>query len=208
MENLYPWYQVAWDLSIDDGMDPDTHSGFKNQIAEEISRDIQTGQIKCWNANGDPLRGGVPFEKLRICVPHLTTKEANEWLGRNGYLVRWTPSIDQKIPTTHTQSLSTATLANPEKLLIVFGRWGLKKTWFRELSSHKWLKNARRQEGQSHRGPNREPLFCPYAVMNGLLYEIRKPTMSENKGWDLLELNFKSAYDIYAGNDPRELTGD
>ena len=107
MENLYPWYQVAWDLSIDGGMDPDTHISFKNQIAEEINRDIQIGKIKCWNANGDPLRGGIPLAKQRISVPHLTTKETNEWLDRNGYLVQWAPSIEQKIPTTHTGKKTT-----------------------------------------------------------------------------------------------------
>lgn len=209
MESVYPWYQVAWDLSLDNGMDPKTAIDFKIKIAEEINRDIQTNKIRCWDASGEPVRGGVPFEKQRTCVPHLTTKEANHWLETNGYLIQWTPRQDSRTPESLANThIEKSELANPEQLLKVFGVWGLKESWFRELSSHQWLLKARKVKGQSHKGVNRQPLYCPYAVMYGLLYEVRKPKISEDKAWHLLEVNFKNVYDMHTGIDPRKLTGD
>lgn len=99
-------------------------------------------------------------------------------------------------------------LATRAQLLIAFEVWGLKESWFSELSSHTWLKAARRVKGRGQRGRVVEPLFCPLAVMNGLATSIRgRPRLRLEKGWDLLEQHFPSVSHANSVADPREQTG-
>ena len=90
------------------------------------------------------------------------------------------------------KSLDFDLLATRAQLLTAFEIWGLKPSWFNELNSHLWLKAARRFKGQGQRGHVVEPLFCPLAVMGGLVTSIRgrKTPMSPEKGWDILDHHF------------------
>jgi hypothetical protein len=54
MESLYPWHQVAWDISVDQGMtDFETCDGFIQQIANELCAHILNGKQSCWTKDGE-----------------------------------------------------------------------------------------------------------------------------------------------------------
>lgn len=96
-------------------------------------------------------------------------------------------------------------LATRDQLLDAFQSWGLQPAWFKDLRSHSWLKAARTCKGQGQRGHVVEPLFCPYAVMIGLVNHIRGRTrMSPEKGWEILERRFPLVYGAKAIADPRD----
>ena len=96
MEHVYPWQQLSNDIAFADALTEDSEL----QMATELSLAIQTGTVQCWKKNGDPIRGTVPFEKLRRLAPHLTVSEGDAWLKRNGYLHKWEPveSVMQPAP--------------------------------------------------------------------------------------------------------------
>ena len=99
-------------------------------------------------------------------------------------------------------------LATRAQLLSAFGNRGLKKAWFNELNSHSWLLAARRSKGQGQRGNVVEPLFCPLAVMNGLVTSIRGVSrMSADNGWSVLERHFPHVAHANSFADPRERSG-
>lgn len=100
-------------------------------------------------------------------------------------------------------------LATREQLLDAFEKWKLKPAWFDELDSHKWLLDARRIKGQGQRGNIVEPMFCPFAVMNGLIESVRKNTrLKPDTAWRVLEHKFPKVYAKHDGYDLRERTGD
>lgn len=98
-------------------------------------------------------------------------------------------------------------LATPDQLLKVFEAFGLKKEWFRDLSSHPWLLEARRIKGQAGRGHRRDPWFCPHAVMIGMTQKLRRRRMSVETGWRLLKTYFPQAHRLVEDRDPRESSG-
>lgn len=203
MENLYPWHQLAWDISIAQGMGADIEQGFKQQIATELNRDIQNGSILCWAESGDPFRGPVPLEMQRRSVPHITKKVGNEWLKNNQYLFTWEPvsSHDQGcvVPLINFDLLATK-----EALLDAFRQWGLNPDWFNDLNSRQWLLNARQVKGHGQRGNRTPPLFCPFKVMQGLTTKVRGiKRISPEKAWSVLEHKFPKVYANFSVHDPR-----
>ena len=63
--------------------------------------------------------------------------------------------------------LDVTVLATPDRLLSVFGQWGLKKNWFDSPRKQAWLWSARKQNGIGGNSPS-PPLYCPHEVMVGL----------------------------------------
>jgi len=105
--------------------------------------------------------------------------------------------------------LDYSVLATPAALLDAFKQWGLKVAWFDELDSHKWLLDARRQKGQGQRGHAITPMFCPYAVMCGLMGGVRKATrLNPVTAWRTLEHKFPKVHAAFESHDPRDRTGD
>lgn len=109
-------------------------------------------------------------------------------------------------PAAETQP-DWALLATRDALCRAFGAYGLKKVWFDDLNSRKWLRDSRKVIGQGQRSQAVEPLFCPFQVMNGLVNASRKSWLNETTGWRLLELHFSQVYQANAVADPREPTG-
>ncbi len=100
-------------------------------------------------------------------------------------------------------------LATPAELLDAFGKWGMKAAWFDDLNSRQWLLDARRKKGQGQRGHVIEPLFCPYAVMNGLIGKVRKANrLNADTAWRTLEHKFSKVYAAFESHDNRDRTGD
>lgn len=203
MENLYPWHQLAWDISVAQGMGEDIEQGFKQQIATELSRDIQNGSVLCWSESGDPIRGSVPLELQRKLVPHITQEVGNKWLEKNHYLFTWEP-INSHAQGSAVTPIDLTLLETPEALIGAFKQWGLRPDWFKDLKSHGWLLKARRVKGQGQRGNRAPALFCPFAVMNGLIYSVRvAKRISPEKAWDVLEHKFPKVCAHFSVDDPR-----
>jgi hypothetical protein len=154
MERMYPWHQLALDISLSEGMDPHTSAGidagFKQQMADELCHDIQTGAIQCRDANGDPIRGAIPFEDLRRPVPLLTVDDGNAWLASRGYLQRWSPP---ELVHVEPSGFDVALLATRQELIDAFGKFtGMSKSWFSNLKDTPALMQARKLRGQGGRG--------------------------------------------------------
>ena len=90
-EPLFAWHQLATDVAHAYGLSDSRAI----EMATQLSRAIQTGTVKCWEINGDPIRGAVALENIRNPVPHLTVTEGNAWLEREGYLQKWVPAKDR-----------------------------------------------------------------------------------------------------------------
>lgn len=109
------------------------------------------------------------------------------------------------------KELDYSLMATPKQLLDAFQKWGnMKAEWFDDLKSRRWLLEARRVKGQGQRGHVIEPLFCPFAVMNGLIEKGRKDKrLQADTAWRMLENEFPKVYAVYEHRDPRsERTGD
>ena len=203
MENLYPWHQLAWDISVAQGMEDDIEQGFMQQIATELNRDIQNGSILCWAECGDPIRGPVPLEMQRRSVPHITEKVGNDWLKKSHYLYTWTP-LNSHAQGSALTPIDFTLIATREALLDAFKQWGLNADWFKDLNSHKWLLNARRVKGHGQRGNRAPALFCPLAVMQGFISSVRgTKRISPEKAWSVLEQKFPKVYANFSVHDPR-----
>ena len=112
-------------------------------------------------------------------------------------------------PAPVVAELDYSLLATPAELLDAFGKWGMGAAWFDDLNSRQWLFDARRRKGQGQRGNVIEPLFCPFAVMNGLIEKVRKANrLKPDTAWRTLEHKFPKVYATFEGYDPRERTGD
>lgn len=117
------------------------------------------------------------------------------------------PATDTATPAP--DELDYSLLATPAELIDAYGKWGLKIEWFDDLNSHKWLSDARRRKGQGQRGQVVEPLFCPYAVMTGLVKKVRKEKrVRPDTAWRTLEHKFPRVHAAFADYDTRERTGD
>lgn len=100
-----------------------------------------------------------------------------------------------------------ALLATRDVLVQAFGAFGLKREWFADLNSRRWLHDARKVKGQGQRGHVVEPMFCPFEVMNGMVVHSRTSNLRATAGWRLLELNFPKVYLANQVADPRKTTG-
>jgi len=203
VKNLYPWYQLASDISIALGMNEDLEQGLQLKIATELNRDIQTGLISCWTEHGDPIRGPVPLELQRKSVPHITKEIGNEWLSKNLYLYKWEP-VESHVHREEVLLIEFSLLATREKLLEAYGQFGLKREWFKDLHSREWLLYAREVKGHGQRGSKAAALFCPFKVMQGLINKVRgMKRISPDTAWRIFEHKFPEAYEKFSINDPR-----
>ena len=201
------WQEAA---SIQDDINTD--------ISTHLWREILEGKVPVRKANGNPLKGESKQFKMRgPDTPHLTVAEGNEWLTKNRYLQVWVPGdLKNRIQTDgecasrfDSAPLNYHLLATPAALLDAFQRWGLKPAWFADLNGHKWLLGARLQKGQGQRGHVVEPLFCPFAVMNGLVDKVRKASrLQPETAWRTLAHKFPKVYAEHASYDPRQRSGD
>lgn len=91
MESLYAWHRLASDVALAYELEEDREL----KMSTELSLAIQTGAVRCWQENGDPIRGAVPLNQIRRRAPHLTVAEGNAWLKRTGYLEEWAPAKDR-----------------------------------------------------------------------------------------------------------------
>lgn len=133
--------------------------------------------------------------------------DLNTWLGEKFPRVEFEFAAPANQPA-HVDELDYSLLATPTELLEAFGKWGLLAAWFKDLNSRKWLLDARIKKGHGQRGHSIEPLFCPYAVMNGLIGKVRKANrLKPETAWRTLEHKFPKVYAEFAPNDPREGTG-
>jgi len=201
MESLYPWYQIAWDISVEEGMtDFETCSGFKQQIADELCSDILSRKIECWTQDYTPIRKIITIEELRKNTPHLTVIVANDWLKSRNYLYQWSPVLEPK--TGQQAVIDFSKLATAEQLIRVFGTaTGMNKTWFNGNYSKK-LDDSRVLKGVAGNSPI-PAYYCPMKVLMWLTSEKRGERLSNKNGWSLLERHFPKVYEEHSSADPR-----
>jgi hypothetical protein len=134
------------------------------------------------------------------------------WAKRKGYDVAHLESMAAPVLPDGASGgveLDYSLLATREQLLDAFGKWGLKPAWFNDLHGHQWLLDARRIKGQGQRGHGIDPMFCPFAVMSGLIESVRKKTrLKPDTAWRVLAHKFPKVYAKHEGCDPRDPTGD
>jgi hypothetical protein len=201
MESIYPWHQIAWDISVAEGMiDLQLCTGFKQQIADELCADILAGKLVCWQSDHNPIRKTITLSEMLADPPNLTVSAANAWLKSRGYLYEWAPTPVK----THAQQTQTdfRKLATPEQLIKAFSAsTGMKKDWF--TGNHSAiLKQARVVKGTP--GINGMPaLYCPMQVMIWLTTKPRGKKLPETNGWTLLEGHFPEVYKEHQAADPR-----
>ena len=119
------------------------------------------------------------------------------------------PATAPATPAPVVAELDYSLMATLAELLDAFGKWGMRAAWFDDLNSRQWLLDARRRKGQGQRGNVIEPLFCPFAVMNGMIEKVRKTSrLNPDAAWRTLEHKFPKVYATFEGYDPRERTGD
>jgi len=200
MEHLYPWHKLASDIALTHALTEESQL----QLATELSKSIQTGTVQCWQENGDPIRGAVPFDQIRRRVPHLTVTEGNAWLKRKGYLQEWKPVAFAAPPVAPEPDYSI--LVTRQELIDAYKAFtGMNMAWFDNLKDSPKLQNARKVRGKGMKGRSVEPLFCPYEVMKWLMDKKRRRgrPISSDKAWEILEKYFPKVYNLYSVGDTR-----
>lgn len=118
------------------------------------------------------------------------------------------PARPSETSNSEVKEVDRSLLATPAELVDAFGKWGLKAAWFKDLGSRKWLLEARRVKGRGQRGQAINPLYCPFAVMTGLIEKVRKENrVRHDTAWRTLDHKFPKVYAAFADYDPRERTG-
>ena len=200
MEPLYPWHKLATDVAEAYVLSDDRQL----QIATELSLAIQTEGVRCWQENGNPIRGAIPFDQIRRRAPHLTVSEGNAWLKSKGYLQEWKPVASVAPPVEAGPDYSI--LATRQDLIDAYRAFtGMNMTWFENVTHSPKLRKARKVVGKGKKGGSIEPLFCPYLVMDWLIDKKRRPgrPISSDKAWEILEKRFPKVYNIYSLGDTR-----
>ena len=205
---------VADALWPDAGPDDDrmTYACARINLDSELPRAVDSGALPV----KDPLTLGphtYPFGNA-LKTARVTVCDLRKFLaGRLDVEVSPEPqqtalATDAAKPAPEVE-LDYSLLATPTELLDAFEKWGLRAAWFAELDSHKWLLEAQRKKGQGQRGNVIQPLFCPFAVINGLIGKVRKANrLQPDTAWRTLEHKFPKVHATFESHDPRERTGD
>lgn len=147
--------------------------------------------------------------RARITEAAHAAEDRGEKFDLSKFKAEQQPAPAQSAATPAPDELDYSLLATPAELIDAYGKWGLKIEWFDDLNSRKWLAEARRQKGQGTQGQVRKPLFCPYAVMTGLVEKVRKENrIRPDTAWRTLEHKFPRVHAAFADYDTRERTGD
>lgn len=200
MENLYAWHRLPSDVALAYELGKDSEL----KMATELSLAIQTGTVQCWQENGDPIRGAVPFDQIRRRAPHLTVTQGNAWLKSIGYLQEWEPVAYVAPPVEAGPDYST--LATRQELIDAYRAFtGMDMGWFKNVTDSPKLQKARKVVGEGKKGRSIEPLFCPYLVMDWLIDKKRRKgrPITSDKAWEILEKRFPKVYNIYSAGDSR-----
>lgn len=204
------------------GVPPELRARVLDQLqAQTAYFDSETGKVQ-WELMAEQGRLEAELQRWqKLAAP--TVNEAREQEAKLKALRSELDSVNARLQALAMESGASSSidgrdlqaksttdfsrLATPDQLLKVFQAYGLKPQWFRDLSSHPWLLEARRIKGQAGKGRRRDPWFCPVAVMDGMTNKKRRGRMREETGWRLLEAHFPSAYLAVSAGDPRESSG-
>ena len=223
-----PAYTVAWfDASLNadhwlamEDVSPETAAlllaGF-----DPMETDVETAKRSAVEAIGDPnvhaneVFAADDFKRLldRFCdvakvEPGNRSLEAwhdlaakqkvkvHQWLAAYG-AAEEAIRLAEHASKTKVRAVDRNLLASRSQLLDAFYPL-LNEAWFRDLGDREWLHLAQREKGRPGRG-HREPLFCPYEVMQGLRLKARgKERLSEPGGWQRLKDHFPAAHAFHA----------
>lgn len=108
-------------------------------------------------------------------------------------------------PASAIKTLDYSKLVTRKALIDAFGSFtGMNGTWFKNLKDTPKLRDARKDNGQGGRGHIKEPLFCPYEVMQWQIDPLKKKgrRMSPTNGWRMLKAHFSVVYADHAREEP------
>lgn len=190
------------DAVVRDPADPSSPHGVAPDFGSEI-RLINSA------ACAGLIRSPDPVNDLELADTKILTATLGDWLVQVRHVhlasaLGLTPSASTATCSTHIKSAALATVA---ELVAAFGAFtGMNRDWFKNLKDKPALKRARKHLGRGQRGHTMEPLFCPYEVMNWLITSKRRSgrALRKEKGWELLEKHFPSAYSAFSIGDPRQ----
>jgi hypothetical protein len=190
--------QFGFVQSINEIVDKDRMAKLNQGTPEINSLFVKISHLKEWGeTNGDVFRIEDVGHEVFLVGDALGLLEMQAG-----------PTKNTKTPVPESE-LDYSLLATRKELIDVFGNWGLKAAWFEDLNSRKWLLGARRKKGQGQKGQVIEPMFCPFAVMNGLIQKGRiAKRLQPDTAWRILKHKFPRVYDAFESHDPRDLTGD
>lgn len=185
------------------GMRVAMHLGWRKAILHPIhvGQLWQVGETEpapVWEPmhDADAGRWAVFDPPVRVNREHLTIKAetlgriVKAWRGLSRY--ERTKPAAEAAKSVAPAAVDLASLATPAELLDAFPQW-LKAEWFDNLSDRAWLRNARRHKGKSGRSGT-APLFCPFAVMRGLMTSTRGERLPQVRGWFILREKFPAAH--------------
>jgi len=157
-------------------------------VAGRLKKREYVDKLIASNAGAGSSAGGLPANTSASDAPAPSENSAASARASDG------PPVDYSV------------LATREELIKAFGTFtGMKASWFDNLKDKPALKRARKVIGQGGRAHIKEPMFCPFAVMQWLTSEKFRigKKLSVDKGWDLLEKHFPRAYNVKSVGDPR-----
>ena len=200
---------AMWPLRDDDSPGDGMNYGYASvTLGRELAQAVEAEDIRI----KDPLTlgsyknhpGGARLEDALVRVDDL-----RQYLADRGIGVEVDAPAPTQTPAPELAEHNYSLLATRAELLDAFSKWGMAAAWFDDLNSRQWLLDARRKKGQGQRGHVIEPLFCPFAVMKGLIGSVRKAKrLQPDTAWRTLAHKFPKVYAEFSEYDPRELTGD
>ena len=214
--NCYDIHEAAQAIALQLGL----NEYRTEKLRDDMGQAAFDGALTVRSPGGHDQYAPTSPPKTTYGFDSLTTPDdVNQWATERRFTWRWllepqatTPSIapvGSVGASGGMVELDYSVLATPAALLDAFEKWGMKAAWFDELDSHKWLLDARRQKGQGQRGNVIPPMFCPYAVMCGLVNKVRKATrLKPDTAWRTLEHKFPKVHAAFESHDTRDRTGD
>lgn len=190
------------DVVVCDPLDPSNPYGVSPDLISDI-RMINSA------ASGGLIRSSdASIEDLDSADTKIVTDSLGDWLAEVGHAnlacalgLNYTTINPAPYPPIKISALATSA-----ELIGAFGAFtGMSSNWFKNVKDKPSLKRARKVVGRGQRGLTIEPLFCPYEVMLWLIATSRRvgTPLRNEKGWELLEKYFPSAYAAHSIGDPR-----
>ena len=164
----------------------------------------QLDQCKAKIQRWERLEQNAPTPSEAIIAEHELAGLRAELAGLLSQLSGVGQEQAQSVQATESERPDYSMLADPDELIEAFGRFtGMSKAWFSNITDKPGLEQARRFKGSKGKGGHK-PLFCPLAVMLWLTTSSRKvgTSLSEEKGWALLESYFPRVYAAHAAAKP------
>ena len=146
--------------------------------------------------------GSAAWDAVKTTEAEIYLDDIDEWLPICGLRLEFR-FADRRVDDTSITDVQY--LATSDSIVAAFTQYGLTAEKIRNGST-KFIRDAKKLQGQGGKGRAVQPMFCPYEIMQGLVQKARPKKLSEKRGWEILELRFPSTYSKFQKQDPRKYT--